>query len=214
MISFFFRVMNLVASFRDKRRKRKIKANSLGKVAICVGHGRLGDRGAYSVGGVSEWRYNSKVAKILATKLKQRRICSTIIEAYPVQNYAGAMDWLAKEIDKHDVDIAIELHFNSFDSSSAEGYEYLYYEKSAEGKRLALCMHKAHKSISPTQIDRGPKAIGRQGRGGRFLYTVTPPAVITEPFFGSNLKEWLHLGQRPDVLAEIYAEGIAKYFES
>ncbi len=216
-MNIFNKILELiaVASAAFKVRKQHKKSpKKVARVAICVGHSRKGDSGAVSVGNVSEWRYNREVAVILKEKLKQRGIYSVVIDDYPASSYMAAMRACAAEVDKHDVDIAIELHFNSYSSSSAEGFEYLHYESSAEGKRLALCLEKAHVGVVQPQKNRGIKAIGPEGRGSGFLRLVKPPAVICEPFFGSNPKEWILLGQKPMVVANIYADGIAKYFEA
>ena len=207
------KILELIATFKAAQKAVKRKPKKIGNVAICIGHSRIGDKGARSVGGISEWVYNSEVAVLLAKQLKQRGIASAIIDDYPCESYSGAMSWLSKEVDKINADVAIELHFNSFSSSSAEGYEYLYYARSAEGKRLALCIHKAHQSKSVAQKDRGAKPIERKDRGGHFVTMVKPPAVICEPFFGSSPKEWVLLGQKPAVVADIYATGIFNYFK-
>ena len=207
------KILELIATFKASRKAAKRKPKKIGKVAICIGHSRIGDKGARSVGGISEWIYNSEVATLLAKQLKQRGIASAIIDDYPCESYSGAMSWLSKEVDKINADVAIELHFNSFSSSSAEGYEYLYYAHSAEGKRLALCLQKAHQSKSTAQKNRGAKPIERKDRGGHFVTMVKPPAVICEPFFGSSPKEWVLLGQKPAVVADIYATGIFNYFK-
>ena len=207
------KILELIATFKASRKAAKREPKKIGNVAICIGHSRIGDKGARSVGGISEWVYNSEVAVLLAKQLKQRGIASVIIDDYPSESYSGAMRWLSKEVDKINADVAIELHFNSFSSSSAEGYEYLYYAGSAEGKRLALCIHKAHQSKSVAQKDRGAKPIERKDRGGHFVTMVKPPAVICEPFFGSSPKEWVLLGQKPAVVADIYATGIFNYFK-
>lgn len=207
------KILELIATFKASRKAAKRKPKKIRKAAICIGHSRIGDKGARSVGGISEWIYNSEVATLLAKQLKQRGIASAIIDDYPCESYSGAMSWLSKEVDKINADVAIELHFNSFSSSSAEGYEYLYYAGSAEGKRLALCIHKAHQSKSVAQKDRGAKPIERKDRGGHFVTMVKPPAVICEPFFGSSPKEWVLLGQKPAVVADIYATGIFNYFK-
>ncbi len=194
------------------RRRRKKSPKKIARVAICVGHSREGDSGAVSVGNVNEWCYNRDVAEVLRDQLKQRGIYSVIIDDYPASSYTAAMRACAKEVDKHNVDIAIELHFNSYSSSAAEGFEYLYYESSSKGKKLALCLEKAHEEAVQPQKNRGIKSVGSKGRGIGFLRSVKPPAVICEPFFGSNPKEWVLLGQKPSTVANIYATGITKYF--
>lgn len=206
------KILGLLATLKASCKPSQKKPKNIGKVAICVGHSRIGDKGARSVGGVSEWTYNSKVAKLLAKQLEHRGISSVVIDDYPSKSYTGAMKWVAEEISKHKADIAIELHFNSSSSSSAEGYEYLYYAHSAQGKRLALCLQREHQSKVTSQKDRGAQPLERGARGGQFLVRVGPPAVICEPFFGSNPKEWVLLGQNPAIFADIYATGIYNYF--
>ena len=207
------KILELATAYKAAKAVKCKKVKNLKKVAICVGHSRIGDKGARSVGGISEWTYNSEVATLLAKQLKKRGIASVIIDDYPSKSYSGAMRWLSKEVGKINADVAIELHFNSFSSSSAEGYEYLYYAHSAEGKRLALCLQKAHQSKSTAQKNRGAKPIERKDRGGHFVTMVKPPAVICEPFFGSSPKEWVLLGQKPAIVADIYATGIFNYFK-
>ena len=214
MSRLFDKILGLIAAFKAARKARRKKPKKIGKVAICIGHSRIGDKGARSVGGISEWVYNSQVAKLLAAQLRQRGIASVIIDDYPSKSYSGAMNWLSKEIDKNKADVAIELHFNSFSSTSAQGYEYLYFAHSAEAKKLALCIHKAHKSKSPSQKDRGAKPIERKDRGGYFVSSVKKPAVIGEPFFGSSPKEWVLMGKNENLIAQIYCLGICEYFET
>lgn len=201
--------LGTLSAIREAKKKRPKK---IPYVAICVGHSRIGDKGARSVGGVSEWAYNKVVADLLKEQLKQRAIHSIVIDEYPEESYSKAMNWLSGKLKEEKCDIAIELHFNSFTTSLAEGYEYLHYDSSAYGKKLALCLHKAHAESINVQKDRGVKAIGEGGRGYGFLKRVPPPAVICEPFFGSSPKEWVLLGDKHAAMADIYAEGIAKYF--
>lgn len=204
----FQKIAQAISRFkRCKKNPRKVPC-----VAICVGHSRENDSGALSVGGVNEWTFNREVAGILKCKLKKRGIHSVIVDHYAASSYTHAMKACAGEVEKHKADIALELHFNSFSSSSAEGFEYLHHEKSAKGKRLAICLEKSHQDIVLPQKNRGVKAIGPGGRGFGFLRYVKPPAVICEPFFGSNPREWVLLGQKPSVLAEVYTDGIARYF--
>mgnify|MGYP000182405306 CR=1 FL=1 len=49
--------------------KSEPKPEPVRKVAICVGHSRINDSGAKSVGGVSEWEFNHAVAIFLNEKL-------------------------------------------------------------------------------------------------------------------------------------------------
>jgi len=208
------KILELVATYRQAKASKRKKVSKLKRVAICVGHSRIGDKGATSVGGVSEWTYNKKVAGLLKSHLRHQGVQSVVFDDYPSDSYSGAMDWLGESVAKEKCDIAIELHFNSYSSSEVEGYEYLHYHTSKNGRRLADCFREAHSETSKSQSDRGVKSINPDGRGSGFLKSVPPPAVICEPFFGSSLKEWVLFDERPALLADIYAKAIVSYFKN
>ena len=50
--------------------------------------------------------------------------------------------------------------------------------------------------------DRGVRVIGRRDRGGRSLWQGRAPAVLIEPYFGSNAKECQIAQTHMDELAE------------
>ncbi len=208
------KILELIAAYRVAKALRRKKVKKLKKVAICVGHSRIGDKGACSVGGVDEWSYNKKVADLLQNHLRHQGIQSVVFDDYPSESYSRAMDWLAQSVAKEKCDIAIELHFNSYSSTKAEGYEYLHYHTSNNGRRLADCFCKAHFETFKVQKDRGVKAIEPDGRGAGFLRSVSPPAVICEPFFGSSPKEWVLFDSKHSLLADVYAQAIVEYFNN
>ena len=209
------KILNWVTAYKvAKAAKRKKQKKKLKKVAICVGHSRIGEKGARSVGGVDEWDYNKKVADLLKANLRHQGYQSVVFDDYPAESYGAAMDWLAQNIQKEKCDIAIELHFNSYSSSRAAGYEYLYYDGSKEGKRLANCFLKSQGDTFKVQVNRGVKPIGSGQRGVSFLRSVPPPAVICEPFFGSCPKEWVLFEYKAPLLANVYAKAITEFFKA
>lgn len=208
MNTFLERMRGWFMSFK----KRVEKNPAIGKVAICVGHSRLNDAGARSVCGVSEWEYNNAVATYLHEHLKELGIASQIINDYPFKSYSKAVQWVAERT--WGFDVAIELHFNSYSSSSAKGFEYLYYHRSAKGERLAEAFAEQHTKEVPGQNNRGSKAVKYGDRGYKFLGKTKPPALICEPFFGSNPQEWVLFDGNQETLAQIYARALQKYFAS
>jgi N-acetylmuramoyl-L-alanine amidase len=178
--------------------KREPKPEPIKKVAICVGHSRLNDAGAKSVGGVSEWEYNNAVAIFLNEKLKEFR------------TYRKAMAWVRERTWVFDA--VVELHFNSFSNSAAKGFEYLYCAGSENGERLAQSFIDQHSATIPGQVDRGAKPISTGERGNLFLIKTKPPAVICEPFFGSNPTEWVLFDGNQEQLSELYADALQNYF--
>lgn len=179
-------------------------------IAICVGHSRMGDDGAVSVGGVSEWGYNSGLARVMAAALREKEVECVIIEDYPRKSYGAAMGWLGKELRRLKVRAAVELHFNSSDRPSATGHEWLHWYASGEGRRLARCLSGAVGKEFPGVKSRGLVALD-SGRGEGFLRETPCPAVICEPFFGSNeMDEWIFTAHRNE-LGEAMAAGILKW---
>jgi len=178
-------------------------------VALCVGHSRQGDNGAVAVGGVTEFRFNSALAPRISQILSGKGIQGIVIDEYEGSTYGAAMTWLASELREFDVALAIELHFNAA-HSDAMGYEYLHHAASAKGKRLAQCLHDAHKRNFPSSRSRGIKS-PPSGRGDAFLKRTHCPAVICEPFFGSNSSEWEFYRDRREELPRMYAEGLEAF---
>lgn len=206
-MNLFKRLLNWI-----KQRSSKSEPVIKGRVAICVGHSRVGDRGASSIGGVPEWVYNTHVAKCLRSQLKERGFASQVFNEYPRPTYRQAVDWVASRTTSDKFDVVLELHFNSYDDGSVSGYEYLHHYKSEKGKALAIALNEAHKAASAWQKERGARPVKIGQRGFRFLSKVGPPAVICEPFFGSSPQEWRMLLDAHEQIAEIYADGIEQYF--
>ena len=179
-------------------------------VAICVGHSRTGDSGAVSVGGMPEWSYNSIVADLLMRKVGEAGHRARVYKLYEGRSYGAAMRWIGKRLRQDGADIALEIHFNAA-GESAEGFEYLHWYSSRNGKRLARCLGDAHRNAGTGQKNRGLKPIRPEDRGGGFLRRTHCPAVITEPFFGSNPGEWGKFATAQEKVAEIYASGLTKY---
>jgi len=205
-------ISRFIAMLGGKKKPSVSQAKaSTNHVIVCVGHSRIGDSGAVSVGGVNEWVYNKDVAEKLCRVLRARGVSCEVISHYPSRSYSGAMSWLRKEIQKRKGTLAIELHFNAA-HEEANGFEYLHVISSARGLLLAQCLLKAHMSvIGNKQKCRGTTAIKAGDRGYGFLSKVAPPAVICEPFFGTNPKEWERYKDQGRELALCYADGICTY---
>lgn len=98
-------------------------------------------------------------------------------------------------------DLAIELHLNAADSKKAEGCEVLY--KSAKGKKYA---DKVQKQLAKVFRDRGTK----KSDNLYMLNQTKAPAIILEPFFCTNPKEWKYAAKHKIKIAELIATGIGK----
>jgi len=174
-----------------------------------VGHSRPRDMGASSVSGVPEWTYNVRVAALVKKYLHGHGIDSIIYDEYHGNAYTSAMKWLAHTLKVDGVTVAVEFHFNAA-TASAEGCEMLYYHRSAPGKRLAGLLQREVLTEYDT-TDRGIKPLKKFARGGAFLVKTKCPAVICEPFFGTNEREWEIFRSSRTQLARAYASGIKTF---
>lgn len=177
-------------------------------IAICVGHSR-GDGGAISVGGMNEWHYNRVLGGNIVQILRDRWIPAMLIDRYAQTGYGRAMEMLATSLKGQRVEMAVELHFNSATSAAATGHEWLYWQSSVPGRALAQCLDRRMSEAFPKHKRRGLKPIvSENDRGGGFLKKTHCPAVICEPFFGTNVDDWRLATKCRDALALVIADGI------
>lgn len=176
-------------------------------IAICVGHSR-GDGGAVSVGGVNEWNYNRKLGRLIVNDLQERGFAAVLVDRYEQTSYTPAMTALAATLKAMAAECAVELHFNSASSSSATGHEWLHWHSSVAGRALAQCMERRMAETFPEHRRRYLKPIRSGDRGSDFLRRTHCPAVLCEPFFGSNAVDWELATTHRDLLARVIADGI------
>lgn len=183
-------------------------------VMICVGHSRIGDKcGALSVHGEDEYSYNRQVAARLRDKCEAMGLKAEVLSDYPRKGYTSSMKWVGDRCFAHAAKIAIELHFNSSDKASSAGHEWLIYHRSAAGRKLARCFESAMITARPNAKQRGIKELSSTiDRGFGFVHFTPCPAVVQEPFFGSNAEEAAEFIPHPETLASIYAEALDTYF--
>ena len=179
------------------------------KVGLAVGHSRLGDQGAYTTGEyvLSEWDFNRDMVRRIAHVLN---VDHRIYDQYPAKSYVGGINYLSRKLIEDDIDAVIELHFNSA-SPSATGHEWLYWQTSKGGEKLASMLRNEMEKSYPDMKSRGAKPRGPKQRGSYFLRKVRPVAVIAEPFFGSNVDEWGMINNNRGRLAGVYARAITNY---
>jgi N-acetylmuramoyl-L-alanine amidase len=150
---------------------------------------------------------------LTAAELSNRMIPSIIISRYEGNGYGAAQRWLAGRLRELSATAAIELHFNSDDSPEATGHEWLHWHSSKEGKRLAGCLDAEMCLCLPGIRRRGLKLKVRGDKGAEFLKLTHCPAVIAEPFFGSNPSDWKTACDKRDCIARAIAEGVAEWLD-
>lgn len=182
-------------------------------IAICVGHSRPGDSGAASITGTTEHAFNTDLGRRVVKLLAALDHPAAVINSYQGTSYTPAMRWLGRHLKDIKASLAIELHFNSSDNSSAQGMEYLHHQSSRQGEALARSLIDHQRARFAGAVSRGLKPIGPRGRGWGFLDLTPCPAAICEPFFGSSPTEWARYSAEDakQRLAESYAAGIVQF---
>ena len=182
------------------------------KVALCLGHGRSGDEGNVGAGGVSEEDFNLPLIQIVANLLRAQGVDVVIISYYQGNGYTAAMVWLAQELERLGVTLALEFHFNAYDKT-VSGHEVCHWKGSKRGIVAAKFVNDSYTEHFPSLPNRGLKPKSPQDRGALFLSLTHCPAVILEPFFGDNPKEWGKMSRADSVihLADANAQGILNY---
>jgi N-acetylmuramoyl-L-alanine amidase len=100
----------------------------------------------------------------------------------------GKLSRKIAELNRHKVEVAVEIHYNSVASPNLSGLEAVYHPGSTRGK--ALAEHLAHKlaSLEFLHLHRIVDT-NRLGRRLAFTREVAAPAVIIEPLWISNPQE-------------------------
>jgi len=179
-------------------------------IGICIGHSRAGDNGAVNTNGVSERTFNGEIGHLTADLLRKEGYTVHVVDKYNGGSYSSAVCWLSDHLAKLGVTVAVELHFNSA-GPFAEGHEWLHWFRSTKGQKLASCFNQAFKETFPDAKPRGVKAADKEDRGSLFLRITRCPAIILEPFFGSNKKETELYAQNKQKLAAAYARALDSY---
>ena len=184
-------------------------------IALCVGHSRSRpdgrpEGGAISTTGVSEWQYNIRLARRIAIELHEcHGLDAVIVDDYQGSSYGSAMRWLAGHLRSlGNIRLAVELHFNASDNPAAGGHEWFYWHRSPRGRALAESLHYHMSMDFPPLPARGAKPM-ESGRGSEFLRLTHCPAVICEPYFGTNPHDWKIASSYQDGIARTISDAIA-----
>jgi N-acetylmuramoyl-L-alanine amidase len=177
-------------------------------IGIAIGHSRYGDQGAWDINSVSEREFNNALIPLITAMLK---VPYVVYNDYKASSYVGAMNYVARKMKRDGITACVELHFNSA-SPKATGHEWLHWETSRGGKTLATQFKNAMDKAYPELASRGLKPKKKGSRGSLFLRKTPCPAVIAEPFFGSNKNDVALIHADISKLAGVYAAGINSYY--
>lgn len=167
------------------------------KIALCIGHN------AHAQGAVralpprdSEYRWNGRLAKMIRQLDPDQVGIFRRVYAGP-GGYGAEVRKVTAQADEWGCDVMAELHFNGAYDSSATGTETFYLSEA--GRRIAEKVQKAVVAALGLR-DRGIK-LRDSGDGAGFLRAGRAPAVILEPFFGTNVSDCRRVDERLGALA-------------
>lgn len=178
------------------------------RILLTVGHSKL-KNGAFTsadgtkLGGGNEYEYCKSLSTYVKKALQanghevDRVVCpeKTFEKWQQERSYKLAIERATC------YDLVIELHLNAANTKKAEGCEVLY--KSAKGKKYA---DKVQKQLAKVFRDREAK----KSDNLYMLNQTKAPAIILEPFFCTNPKEWKYAVKHKAKVAELIAAGIGK----
>jgi len=179
------------------------------KLAIVVGHNAVA-KGARAKAPIStdEYTYNNLIADEMV-RLATGALTAKKFLREKSSGYSAEIDAAYAQVDQYGADLSLELHFNAA-GATATGTETL-----SSGSRGSLALAKAVQDSMLEQLElrnRGVKILGRTDRGGRSLHVGRAPAILVEPFFGSNTRD-CRAADKLDItgMAEMYLAGVRTY---
>jgi N-acetylmuramoyl-L-alanine amidase len=191
-------------------------------IAISAGHNQ--GTGAVAMNGEGEWIWNTVVIRYFEKLMKEAGHKVIVYHRDESLSYGKAMRKLAQQIKGNECDLALELHFNHASTARAKGYEFLHWWGSKRSEFLAQCLGFSFGGKFSTMTRRGQNKGARSvwyhrwneakaysGRGGAYLFKTHCPAVICEPFFGSNYADCERVQSSPKKYAESLVEGVVNY---
>jgi N-acetylmuramoyl-L-alanine amidase len=152
------------------------------KVGIIVGH-TAKSPGAVITNGetvTNEYLYNSAVVAEL--------VKNGCLDFYTTRDNGGIQQ-ATRNIIHEEIDLSIELHTNAF-NRQAYGCEALYYTQQSKRPAELFCQYFCDFF---DRKNRGAKDVVKNGRGVYNLQLLEdiPYAVLVEPFFGDNQREFI-----------------------
>lgn len=178
------------------------------RILLTVGHSKLKNGSITSAdgtkfGGGNEYTYCKSLSKYVEKYLEanghevDRVVC-------PEGKFTKTTDERTYKLAIEHVtcyDLVMELHLNAARTKTAEGCEVLY--KSAKGKKYADGIQK--------QLAKVFKNRGTVKRDNLYMLNQTKaPAIILEPFFCTNPKEWEYASDHKTKIAKLIANGVDK----
>lgn len=151
------------------------------KIALVIGHNARSKGATRVTDGKAEYDWNGQLAEAIRALAPDRYV---IIRRPAGLSYTAEVRAAYGAVDAAGVAGSVELHFNAAADASATGTETL---TSGSPGSVRLADQVQHHMVRALGLrNRGVKVRSRSDRGGESLFAGRPPAVLIEPYFGSN----------------------------
>jgi N-acetylmuramoyl-L-alanine amidase len=167
------------------------------RVALIIGHDAADEGAVRCTDGVQEYSWNLDLAKRIHD-LNPKMF--EIFHIDPSLGYSASIRDVYARVDDWGCDFSIELHFNAA-SPAATGTE-TFSSGSTGSLKFASAIHGA--MVETLELrDRGVKVRNRENKGRGYLSLVSgrAPAILIEPYFGSNPSDCRRADERKQALA-------------
>lgn len=169
------------------------------KLAIVVGHNSRAQGATRCTDGRTEFDWNGELAALIAAHDPK---AVRVFKRERGGGYSAEIDRVYAQVNAWGADCSIELHFNGSSNPKANGGLTL---SSGSAGSVELAKHlRAYLTNVLENTDRGVRVVSSKDRGGRSLFAGKCPAVLAEPYFGSNAAECYTAQIHMDEMAEAY----------
>nr|DAF34167.1 MAG TPA: Cell wall hydrolase autolysin [Caudoviricetes sp.] len=180
----------------------------MNKVILNVGHGGVRKDPGACGNGFEEHEWNKDfVNNYIVPECKEQGLEYAVVYQEYYSTLPQKINGLANK-----GDITLSFHLNAADET-AHGAEMLYWHNSKNSKELAEFIQEAN--VEATHLrNRGIKPRVKGDRGWALLYKTTPPCIIIESGFITNLEDMKTLEETKKLLAKYYVAAVKNYFET
>ena len=166
------------------------------KVALIIGHNKR-SKGAFSMTVGDEYSYWKNIAEKIKYEIPE---IVDVYEREPNTNYVREMNKVLAELNKHNYDYCLELHFNSALDNKANGCECLIYKGNEKAKKLSTNFLARLQNVFNSKVRGVIELSDPKTRGGYGICNSKDTYILVEPFFGSNNDESLKFSVEKDVV--------------
>jgi N-acetylmuramoyl-L-alanine amidase len=160
------------------------------KIAIVIGHNAKSGGAVLAVEPTTnECAYWSIWGKALA-EYSDDNVQFEIFNRLPSISYKDEIKEVYGRVDAWGADLSIELHFNAA-NTAAKGAETLSSGSDGSMKLATIIQNRTAELLGLSEKEnRGIKVVSKEQRGGPSVHYGQAPAVLLEPFFGSNPEDY------------------------